>query len=82
MSNLKENSYLHIFIIIITAFIILMYFLFTKSAEMDKKIGDEIIINKDTLMIIETSLFFNQAKLSNGTWIDYDLAVKLLKEQP
>ena len=48
------------------------------NSKMTKYIGSKIVIERDTLLIIDYSVLQNNYTLSNGTTISFELAEKLL----
>lgn len=48
-----------------------------KQDKMKERMGQKIILENDTLTIINYSLFEGDFTLSNGVKIDYNMAIKL-----
>lgn len=48
-----------------------------ETSKLKEKVGQKVIMNKDTLLIIDYSLFNNTLKLSTGQDVSFDLIEKL-----
>ena len=49
-------------------------------AEVEVNVGESLILNNDTLIIVDYSLLNNTYKLDNGVDINFELAEKLIIE--
>lgn len=75
----KQFRRTKIVVMLLTIFFLTFLFLFlnAQKSEIENRVGSKVILEKDTLMILDYSLINNNYKLSNGKEISFELAKKL-----